>query len=308
MSDPSFIETLSNAPATFAGHIIAAERIRLSCGSRHHLHEYPHAAGADIEKLGRKPYTIAITANFHDNIPGAAYVNYYPNVLNALRRLFEQETTDDLFVPTVGVFKAYCTNWSQELDYRIRSGEKTEFEFLEDEDQATLGETLGNTAAALGANLDLFNAELALAAFNAQELLPNPNIFDQITNAANTVLAYRDQAGIYDNLIASKISALNDLIGEADRSNLGLQSADNFRTLEALKDLWASTIEFASDLALTRTPVQLYKVPRLMSVSEIASAIYGNSTRTMDILQLNDFDDVFAIRANTNVQYYADVV
>src|SRR5438105_4964362 len=125
---PVYFDTLQRA--SFGGAEFPVESVSIVGGLRDHIHEYPHSQGGAPEKMGRKLYTIRMKAVFQTKFK--LYPGLYPNTLNFLRKMFEEQSSADLVVPTIGTMTAYCRNWTQEMEWRIRNGEKADFEFVED--------------------------------------------------------------------------------------------------------------------------------------------------------------------------------
>ena len=117
--------------ASFQGIEFPITSMTLKGGIRDHIHEYPHAAGGAPEKLGRKLYEVSMQANFQSTF--RAYPRLWPSALSKLRKIFEQQTTGDLVIPTIGTIQAYARNWTQQMEAKIRSGETATFEFVEDQ-------------------------------------------------------------------------------------------------------------------------------------------------------------------------------
>src|SRR5262249_28189814 len=124
--------------ASFDGVPFPVESVDVTSDLRHHVHEYPHTAGGDPEKLGRSLYRIQMLGNFQATF--RAYPKLWPEALTKLRKTFEAEKTADLVIPTIGTIKAFITKWRQRSTAKIRSGEKVEIEFLEDQASAFLVE------------------------------------------------------------------------------------------------------------------------------------------------------------------------
>ena len=121
--------------ASFSGITFPVESSRIKGGIRDHIHEYPHSPGGSPEKLGRMLYEFTVQVHFD-----ARFTNYpglYPQSLNQLTTLFEAQTTADFRLPQMPAsVSCYCRAWTREMTNRIRSGERVELVFMED--QSTL--------------------------------------------------------------------------------------------------------------------------------------------------------------------------
>lgn len=282
--------------AGFQGLEFPVEKVSVRGGIRYHLHEYPHAPGAAIEKLGRKPYEITMVANFQTTF--AKWPGLWPKRLNDLRDLFEAETSDYLVIPSIGKMWCCCTDWDQDMVAKILSGELGTFKFIEDsQDQFALQQLVQVNIESLPSTAQRFGAL-------ANTLSPKPSIFDQVLDAANKVMAVIDQANAYGGLVEAKILALANLCKEADQ-RIELQNASNYAILDALRDLWSAALGMLDDTQRTGGKIVKFRVPSKMSVSSVSSLVYkGDASRAVEILTLNPIDDAFAIPAGTILKIY----
>lgn len=286
-------------PASFNGYTFPVEHISIVGGLRDHVHEYPHSDGGAAEKLGRKLYTIKMRANFQDKFK--RYPHLYPDTLNFLYSSFESGLSADLVIPTVGTLTAYAVNWTRDWEAKIRSGEKTDFEFREDLAQAFLVTELTNPSTA-----SMKDKSSAFAAYvDAATLSPNSkNIFDQVRDGAAAVFAVFDTTAAFGNLVEAKLRGLEQIIQTADRLP-ETQSAANAGLANALHDLWAATRVLFNDLqGKAGGGLETYLTPMTMPVSQISKAIFGDGTHAVDIMQLNALVDPFRVLANTTIRYY----
>lgn len=282
-------------PASFDGIEFPVRRVEVNGGIRDHVHEYPHSPGGEQEPLGRRLYTIRMQVPFHATFK--RYPGLWPQRRDALRGRFEVEKRAELVIPTIGAIQARAINWRTVMEAKVQSGEEAEIEFREVQTGPFLISALakaipGNVEAAH----DAFEEEAAKMPFR-------PDIFDGIRDAVNAILAFRDQAELYGMWLESKLLGLAALCGEASRTLDILQHPQWYRVLDALHQLWAQANELAKNVTGSRSEPRFYVVPNEMSVSQVSTAIYGDATHAVEILQLNDFDDAFAIKAGTRVRY-----
>jgi len=267
---------------------------------RDHHHIYPHAAGASPELMGRQLYVFRMEANFQATFP--KYPGLWPYRLRDLRRLWENQTIADLVVPTIGTIKAYCRNWSIRMDARIRSGEKVQLEFVEDQDATQL------TASLISVRLNSLRTATSnfsrLSALNDfQNDSKTESLFDAITDSANAVLAISDQAELAGNLISAKLQHLIGLIGEADRLIFS-EDPMNYKLSSAMKDVWDVALSTVEDIGFKKQPLKIYVANSTMPMNQISVGIYGTADKTVELLQLNAVEDVFAVPAGTQIRYY----
>jgi hypothetical protein len=286
--------------ASFNGIQFPCKALSIKGKYRHAEHEYLRVPGAVIEKFERAVYMIEMTAPFDTNIKG--YGNLWPNGVAAMRKLFETGTTAALVIPTVGTIPAFQPEWDQNLDLaKVRSGETIKLSFKEDQTARFLQLALVQTQQqSLGTSLN------NLAGIRAS-LNPPKNdisIFDAIQNAANGILAIKDQSDLYGGRLAAQLGMFTALLNEADKQLDSLKDPANHQALDAFLELWNTAVKMTTNLAESPRGPRRYVTPRGMSVNDVASAVYGNSERAADILIANDFADPFAIPAGTSIIYF----
>lgn len=272
------------------------QAVRVIGGLRDHVHEYPHVPGGDPEKLGRKLYVIEFDSVFFNE--AQAYPNLWPQRLKSLRDLFEAEITAELMIPTIGPIQAYAFDWDQEYTpTKMLNGERTRFRFREDQESAFLAQRLVSirveSLATLSGNF----------AIKADEHGIERPFTDELLAAVNSVLAIHDQAELFGQLLANKIQNVADLCREFDQRISAFNDATSFPALEALKDLWAAANELVSDSSAGDLVFLTYTVPRLMTISQIATAIYGDSSRAVELMQINPIEDAFAVPPGEKLRY-----
>lgn len=284
--------------ASFHALEFPIETQRVRGGARHHMHEFPHAPAAALEKLGRKPYEIEMVANFQTTF--VKWPNLWPKRLEELRAAFELETSDWLMIPTIGRMYCQCIDWDQEWTSKVLSGEKAVFKFVEDaQDTFAFANLVQVSVDSLPSQLEKYKGGL-------ENLDTVPSIFDQVTDAVNSVMAVVDQSNAYGGIVVAKVQALADLCKEADRRT-ELQSPVNYELLNALRDLWASATTLLVDPQRTGGKLVPFRVPSTMSVGSVAKLVYNDASRAVEILNLNPIDDAFAIAAGTMLKIYQAV-
>lgn len=292
------------AQASFGGIPFPVEERNIRGAIRHHEHKYPHTAGAALETLGRELYSIHFKCNFTQNLKG--YPDLYPAGLARLRRLFEKETREDLVIPGIGTIKAVCIDWQQRAAGKEnRSGEKVEIEFEEDIQDAFLINNLINVSTqSLGASLSQWTVDVDAIRkdINAVRDLP---FLDAITESINSVLGVVDTALVYGNILEAKILGAANLIYQADRRLRVLNDPLNATLLHAMLTLWDSLLTLYKDIQKTGGGITTMVTQKIMSVIEIAKAIYnGDGTKAAQIMQMNVLDDIYAVSTGTVIRYY----
>lgn len=272
-------------------------------------HEFPHSPGGEVEKMGRKLYRINFTALMHD-VPGSDLSRDYPDLyakISVLRQLFEQETTGDLVVPGIGKIRAVAASWTQEFSAQTRSGETLSLEFIEDQDSALLTNELVELGGA--ERLEELNTDLlAKAAIEDFKKEATFSFFQNLNDAITSVQAVSGQADAYARLVEGKIRAVENLCAWADTELEEMQDPSHHLVFDALKDLWFAARELADNVVESRQTIRVYTVKKLMSIGQVSTAIFGTSERAVELLQLNGFEDPFAIPAGTRVNYVGDAI
>lgn len=287
--------------ASFDGIEFPVESVDVSGSIRDHIHEYPHADGGAPEKMGRRLYIVKMVANFQNTFKG--YPDLWPTNLGKLRLMFENQLTSDLVIPTVGTIQAYCRNWSQLMEAKIRSGEKATFEFVEDQETKELTADLirvGEPANFSSAGDD-FLASKAL--FDFRDDKRAISIFDAISNLVNFVTAFKDQTEAGLALLDAKFMAVMNLLSQFDHTEAMLNPL-NEPGIQVAMRLWAAAQKASEDLASKKTPIQIYVVPITSAMSSICAAIYGDTERVTELMQLNAVVNVMSIPAGTLIRFY----
>ena len=271
-------------------------KITVSGGLRDHVHEYPHSPGGAPEKLGRKLYTIKM------HIPALQgfkkYPNLWPEGMDQLRQIFEEERTAALVIPTLGTIQAYAINWVEDTDASIRNGVMVDLEFREDQSSAYLLTQM--------IDIDQSSVSAALAELVLELKLANigGDFFSSIQNAANSLLAVKDQAELYANVIEAKAEGLSRLCQQADELLQPLNNPARFKVLNALHTLWSASNKLGKDALKLAIPTTPFVTAALMSVTDVSIAIYGDTSHAMDLMRGNQLLDPLSLPIGTVLKYY----
>ncbi|MEJ7728220.1 MAG: hypothetical protein WKG00_03310 [Polyangiaceae bacterium] len=263
---------------------------------RHHVHEFLHAPGGEIEGLKRRLYEINVSSDFSDE-----YRNYpraWPERLGKIRTLCEKGESRLLRIPQIGEIWAMAIEWEQSLAAKMLSGERCKFKFLEDnraENIATVP-VVESVAALkpLAAQLQKDMEESNLGDF-----------FDSIGDAIGAVNAVVDQVELAGNVLDSKIQTVTDACNRLDRSVNALKQPQNHAVVNSLHELAAAAAKLHKDVLSKATPVVLFRVPTPMTISQVSAAIYGSTAKAVELLKMNDIGDALAIPAGTIMRHYA---
>lgn len=282
--------------ASFGGLNFPIDSCKVNGGIRDHIHEYPHADGGTPEKMGRKLYEIRMSGLFQNTFK--AYPNLYPTTLNSLRDMWENETTADLVIPTLGTMKCYARAWSHDATAKVRSGERVDMVFIEDQQPDGLVAFIANTAGPNGLGGNVANYISVLAGYPDA-----PSDFQLLIGLVNAALIAKDQADLQLLILQAKILQITSLCATLDR-NFFLQDPLKWPLAQSMRDIWLTAQSSLLDLQQQFTTLQTYVTPNRCSVADIARALYKDASRSTDILQLNPIEDAFAVPPGFRIRYY----
>ena len=304
---------------SFGGFEFPIDSIDVRGGLRDHIHVFPHADGGAPEKLGRKLYEISVSAIFDEGMQ-LIYPDLYPDTLWKLRILFEGGITDDLVLPNLGTIKAYCRDWPQSWKAAVRSGERATFMFVEDPQVAQLSvfnlNTVPDSQETMFGDLDDFNVRAQQSAdrlaAQQQATVPggvldvtqcsliNPDLVAQMGSVFGEIAALRGVADLALTRLDQLVASLTSYASQIENT---ITSPFDYQLLYIMQDMVAASVAFQNNQLASLGTLKTYVVPRRMTAMEIASAVFGDSSRTMDILDLNPITDAFNVPAGTLVNY-----
>ncbi len=267
---------------------------------RHHVHEYLHRPGAEIESLGRRAYEIRVEAQFHTDMP--SWPDLYPDRLSQLVSLCESEQTFPLYVPNLGgELPCKCVDWPRRLLASVRSGEAVEFTFLEDSaERYTADKLITFTSTTIVPQYD--NVRFEVEALGDSEAL---TWLDAVLTELDKVLAVQESIAMVADYQHARVDGLFDRVGRLARVP-ALQTADGAAALRATLALWGTVGTQMNASLLSTRPIAAYTTPRdKMSVIDLSLVLFGDPSHALEILRLNDLDDALAIRVGTEVRYLA---
>lgn len=307
--------------ASFDDLDFPVSRIVVTCSLRDHVHEYPHSPGGAPEKLGRKLYEFSLSCPFYTG--SKLYPNLWPETLSALRLLFENQTSASLVIPTVGTITAYCTHWVETAEPKTgRNGVTVELSFREDQsDLFLVSNLLAQLSSGITSNTAAYAAALAnqkgrLAAVRAAGVdFPDVLLLTQIDptslaalnlvlTVAGQVLTALAEAANFGFAVAALAADLVTVCSLA--YDLPIWSDDTrFPLLYALGDLWLNAQQLQQDALSVGIQVVSYTVPQPgMGVGAISTALFGDASHAIDILQTNAIVDPFFVPGGTVIKAY----
>lgn len=286
--------------------------LSISSSQRHHMHEYPHTPGGQLEKLGRRPYQIRIEPVFDESITlydrGARgnAMRLYPDVLNNLQKMYEYEVSATLIIPALGGMECFMSSFERKFSAGLLSGEQVHMEFVEDMTEAFVTANIFRSSNVLLPEQakDLFDAAKALQDY-ALAKPEEKDLFTQIGDLADDIFSVIDQGELFANQAAGKLQQFSQIVQRADQKLSMLQNPENWQVTEALKDLWSSGQNLLESVTKEDSAPRFYTVPRTMTIQDAAQAIYGTTEKSFDLLQLNTIEDTLAIPAGKQLRYIA---
>jgi len=283
--------------ASFGGIPFPWREYGVKGGLRFHPHEYPHRPGAEVEALGRKPYEITFSGDWHAGMRG--WESFFPGQAIALRRLCETEQTLPLVIPDIGTLQCKAVEWPYKIDAKKRSGQSFELKFIED---ASAAFVIGNL---LSISMSGMTTQLAAITLAANEVGYDTDNLDTLIDAVGTLQSFD---GI-DDVVATALEAACLAVIAACISleqDPFLDDPSAFLLMDAIHEIWDTTLTINADALRKATPLLTYDTPRLMTITEVALDIYrGDTTRVVELLQLNAVDNALAIPPGKLLRYYA---
>lgn len=291
------------ARASFGGIEFPLERLVVTGGARIVEHVAPHVPGSKLEKLGRMPYVIRASAMFVTT--AKLYPRLWPERLSQLRTSFEIQTTAELVTPTMGTVLAVARGWVTTATAQLQNGERAELEFVEDIDDVLLAAVLPASTADLDDAVNNYKSEIDRWRREADRSA-STDLFTGLDNAINSVLAIQDSIDLYSSVYTQKLEHLGIKSRQLVETMTALQNVDAWRVATSIRDIGFSALRLVQDARERGDRVRSYIVPRIMTIAEVSTAIYGSAAKAGDLLALNYFEDPLSIRVGTNVRYYKD--
>jgi hypothetical protein len=265
---------------------------------RHHVHEYLHRPGAEIESLGRRAYEFRYGCQFHTDMP--SWPDLYPDRLSQLVSLCESEQTLALYVPNLArEIQAKAIEWPRTLLASVRSGEQVEFAFIEDaSDRYTADKLIGLSLSSAPTQF-----EIVRVAVEALEDEVSLDLLDLLSAELDAWLAVVESVQLQAEYQHARIDGLFNRCNALARAPI-LQTAPGSAALRATLDLWATIAKLRNDSLVAARPLAAYVTQEdRLSVVDVSLRLFGSPAYALEILQLNDFDDALSIKLGTNVRY-----
>lgn len=296
---------------SFGGLFTPIKDIRIKIAGRTKMHEFPHAKGGALEKLGRKPVEVSGKIPFHATF--SKWQGLLSETLPAMREFALSQDTARLVVPHFGQFDAAIMSWDETT--RGLSGVDVDVSWVEDlsdnfrvaalterwvRNVSDSGKTFINYLTDFEGSLTIQDQALDLGGGRKVG-----SIFSDMRSLVTTIDSISDQVDLYSSLLTSKLTELEGLCGLLDRLFPPYNDPNHVRDLEILHELWNDTITAAQNINARLPEVDTYVLPRTMSASEAAREIYADAARGADVLGLNvQIEDPFRIPLGTQIRYF----
>lgn len=179
----------------------------------------------------------------------------------------------------------------------MRDGIRMKIGFLEDSEEAFSVDDVVSTSAS-----SLFNKlELLLDAIAPLEET-EPDLFESLEALGNEVQGALDQVELAGDQLGAKIGGVTSKIEQIDASVSELGDAENWPVTRALHDMGVTLGAYAETIGRTIATRTSYVTPKVMSVLEVSIAVYGDTSRAMNILKANPIEDAYSIPADTTLK------
>jgi len=282
--------------ASFSGFEYPITKQSVKGSGRKHVHEYPHSGGGQIEKLGRKLYVIEQHALFLDTFKTYAEPT---GLMRSLVGLFERQLTFPLVVPMVGTIMAVCDDWPREQDFvKIRNGETAKFTFTEDPGDQSAAFLVYNAQQSIATSMASANSlagGLSLSPFTL-------SLLQQLTGLVAQFSGVVSGLALYGSYLGNQVSGILGIFESLD-SSADMQNSANWPVLDAIYDVVSGVQAYAQSMSLKSGVPMKYSVPHQMSIAQVSTAIFGNTSQAITLLQMNAIDDAFAIPPGFDVTY-----
>lgn len=270
--------------------------------------------------MGRDLYIFKLKCPFYAGFKG--YPNLWPMTWGQLRFLIEGGNTDELVLPILGGIKAYCTAWTETANpQKNRNGVDVDLTFREDQSDLFLVDSLVTQSVAnyRGAvsSYDQILADQMSRAADAAAALDRPDslmlaeipgdevvLFEQVSSIGSDLLSTIETAVGFGAAVVELALGLVSLCEQIDATSATLQDPTRFAMLYALQDVWRAAQQVANQAATTNVRRIDYVVPVTMGIAAVSTAIYGDASNAMTLLQSNAVENPFAIPAGTVIKAY----
>lgn len=270
-------------------------RCRTRIKARHHAHVYIHTDGGELEKLGLALREFHFTIPAHDSLQ-QPYRNFYSGDFQRLWAKWQSLETGPLVDPSIGTVQAMASEATREIG-SAASGESVDVSLIED------SRTLETISAVFRPSVSTLPAQLRRVVSAPPPAVP-PSLLDRLLAAVNKALGYAARGDVMARQWLTEVGHVIAVCETIYRLP-ALALPANVAFLDALLELQLSTVKLRADAARRSRTVRTWPAatPARMSVVQLAAWIYGDTSRSGELLTLNDFDP-FNVPRGSVVRYY----
>ena len=69
--------------------------------------------------------------------------------------------------------------------------------------------------------------------------------------------------------------------------------------------LYQASLQILKDALLRGRPILIYVTSGVLSISQVATRIYGSTERTVELMRLNALPDALSIPSGSEIRHYA---
>lgn len=304
------------AKHSFVGIPFRVENVTIRGGIREHVHEYGRLPGGVAELLGRRLYEFEYDAVFATNDP--EFPDAWPGTIGTFRGFWEQQQQGDLVVSTIGKVLAYATSWTIVQTNKAFNLERVKITFRESAETDLLtpeGVVVLKSQPLAAQAQNIVDLGVALQKKpNGSFGIPNvdvpalvsPDFLTSILDYAKQIQGLVQMTKLRLDSVAQRATAMADMIRSFSDLEASLNDPGNWKMVQALNSITVAADQLARDSLRKVAPLTTYVTPKRMSVVEVSIAFYGDTSRAMEIMQMNAFVNPFAIPEGTRVKVYAD--
>lgn len=298
---PTFEEELQEAALDGIAFPVSSRRVQNS--RSYGRHRYAYRDGQEAENTGLDPIGFELDVPLFDGVEWPTEL--WPGTWDALRLLLEDPEAGGFYEyddPEFGPMQVIVPDWSWETSGESRDGgllrltiERAELDegtlVIRDSDARGVSSRLAEQLDEATADAGLDDDDIATA-FEVYGVpltdqdpvtLGSGNVMSSLVEDFASAL---DEGALAQDELAAKLDELRSRI-DAVRRFPETQDPRNWSMVYASERLLATVTDLAEAARRTAPPVMDYEVPDMMSVYEVASILYGNTSRADEILARN---------------------
>ncbi len=269
--------------------------------------EFPNKPGAFVQGRARNARRTTVMAIFIEDD--------YPDTLNNLLAKLENGGEPKEFIhPVWGTTKAACERFTVTHDVEDAADSATiQIDFVEHTEESAGPKAVKNTtpARANAVRSAVTDVLVALSAFEAATEVQNNEYVLEVTGAINAASDVADSLEADgENLSALEVQAQANAalstVAVAVDAGADYDTPEAFDLGAAVLVLSAAISDMANELINAKPPLQTFTVGAATNLLSLVHALYGDSERADEVLQLNNIPDPSLIPAGFQVAAYGD--